>query len=274
MTSRLLASIDKKIDEKSYYDALLMIKTVSDRESKNIENCQSILIKYAKIFSEKKIYSNVVDIGERLVSIWKKLNISVSDDLVIIISDLISLIPPDCACEKYDLLHNVLSWSKSEWPSGHVVLHRTAADSLLAEKDYGGCQVHLVYCSDGEGLADMIKIWQEEGYPSEKHLYALRAVLMLLCIPDIETAETFLKQMNDEKIPPPPIQLSYFLIEAQKDNNYDLFLFLKKKYFLIIRRDPEFEKYLEYLSQNIYGAAPVKQQGLMSMLDSLMNRKE
>lgn len=195
-------SIEEKIASGQYYDALQVVKTLHRRLSvkgKKSEAAQ-LCVENARRFNDTKQYELAVDLGKDLVSSLEASQASPSDENISQIEAVLVGIPPGAArIQKYALLNQALKWSTTCCSGGHPGLHRVGAMAYWAEKEFGKCQGHLVYCGDGPCLAQMVSEWREQGYPNERDLFALRTLLILLSLNDLTTARTFWESITESR---------------------------------------------------------------------------
>jgi len=121
----------------------------------------------------------------------------------------------------------------------------------------------VLCCSKEEALQElsgMMGKWQKEGYRSESELFPLRCTLMLLCQNEIEAACSFVTTTMEcydggSSLPPPGVQLAFFISEAAKMLNWQFYEMAKAKYRLVLRRDKSFDSLLEAIEKNVFGVS-------------------
>merc|ERR1712216_233644 len=238
-------------------------------------------------------YELAIDLIKDLVDFYEEAGEEPNDVSLERIETVMGSIPAGKACiVRIDLLQRALKWS-SEWHDcGHPRLHRLAARAYREDHAYGKSQGHLVYCQDGNELADLIQEWKLDGYPNEEHLFSLRALLILLSLNDLSTARSFWDRAagsasipqiqsaveyagnDDPTTPPTPaLQCGCFLLAAAEAANLPFFRSVRAKYALVIRRDKSFDRFLDEIEVRVFGAQPQSQAGaggLASLLGSLL----
>jgi len=263
----------------------------------------------AKRFSGVGEHDLAADLGKDLVATFEDSNAEPCEENLGQIEAIVECIPPNvAAAPKYALLQQALKWSSSASASkGHPRLHRLAAKAYWAEHQYGKCQAHFVYCGDGTGLANMVREWRQRGYPNEEDLFALRTLLILLSLNDVATAREFWNAVATvtmpeaggsasstatkstapdelraptpaetpgatavQETPEPTVQCGCFLLAAVEARNIVFFRMVRMKYALVTRRDSSFDKYLDEIEANVFGAT-TQQNGLGALFEVLLS---
>lgn len=288
MASTVRRSVEEKISAGEYYDAQQMVKTVIRRlcAKKQQTDAAELCVDMAQRFSDAQQHDLALDLGNDLVAMLEDIEAPPSNENLQRIEVILRGIPAKASeLQKYRVLNRALKWSAGSSKHGHPRLHRLAADSYLAEQNFGSCQGHLVYCGDGPALADMIKAWRKQGYPNEKDLFALRALLILLSLNDAITARTFWDEIAGEVIakqsqptstpsraldqPEPALQCGAFTLAAVEAKSLDFFRAVRGKYALVFRRDASFEKYLDEVESSVFGVRK-QQTGFAAMFNMLL----
>eukprot|EP01066_Platyproteum_vivax_P004599 Platyproteum_vivax@DN15959_c0_g1_i1.p1 len=272
---RASKGIDRHLSKNETYESLQLLRTHVSRfvQNKDVSSAENLVLKYAPEYSTRKEYEIILDLIHLLLKIWREAaDNEATDERVLQVVELFGLLPAHECKTKYKCIHAALVWTQKEWPTGHPSLHRAAADAYMEEEDYGSAQVHLVYCGDGEGLAEILQKWSPQGYASETDLFFLRCVLMVLCVPDMETAQVLLKSSayKFDGCVPAAAQLAFFIVQACKLKNKGFLDVLCSKYFLVTRRDVQLEKYINQLPV-LYMGEKKQASGLIGMMDALFS---
>eukprot|EP01054_Gregarina_sp_Poly1_P003964 Gregarina_sp_Poly_1__3963@NODE_2194_length_2501_cov_123_746097_g1414_i0_p2_GENE_NODE_2194_length_2501_cov_123_746097_g1414_i0NODE_2194_length_2501_cov_123_746097_g1414_i0_p2_ORF_typecomplete_len292_score37_43DUF410/PF04190_13/3_4e41TPR_MalT/PF17874_1/12TPR_MalT/PF17874_1/10_NODE_2194_length_2501_cov_123_746097_g1414_i015752450 len=282
MEARFIKSLDSKITNGEFYDAHQLTRAIFDRfaKKKDIEGGLQFSAEYAEIFAEKGQYELTVNLGGRALQLLQTCNIAPSEELVDQLSVFFMLCPAFSTDTKYEFMNKLIIWSRDcplaqdpmERKEGLKSLHSLIADAYLAEGKFGDCQGHLVFCDDVDSMIDMLMAWQKQGYPSEKHFFTLRLVCILLSRGRIHIAGHLLERLpanweSDEV--PAVLQVAWLLWAACQQKCHELIELLRRKYTLILRVDPAFEKFLLAIEGKIFG---IKYQptGIAGMLQNLL----
>eukprot|EP00930_Biecheleria_cincta_P089733 TRINITY_DN79074_c0_g1_i1.p1 TRINITY_DN79074_c0_g1~~TRINITY_DN79074_c0_g1_i1.p1 ORF type:complete len:298 (-),score=65.70 TRINITY_DN79074_c0_g1_i1:72-965(-) len=292
MSGAVKRSIEQKIASGDYYDAQQMVKTAFRRlRAKGQEDAAAeFCVQSAAKFSESQQHDLAADLGVDLVDSLRDSESTLTAEHVNQIASIVKAIPAHAAVTtKYRMLNKALKWSAISTGLGHPELHRIAAESYLAEQEFGKCQGHFVYCSDGLALAEMVRRWRQEGYPNERDLFSLRVLLMLLALNDIDTARSFWNNIAGDvfrtedvaaaaqpegetavaAVPEPAVQAGSFLLAAVAASSHDFFKAVRAKYTLVFLRDSTFAKYLDEIEARIFGVRQPKE-GFGALFDMLM----
>jgi len=307
------SAIERKIASGDYYDAQQMVKTVHRRlcAKGDIAGASELCAAAARRLSrEAGQHDLAADLGKELVSALEASRSPPCETSLAQIESVLADIPPfQAPAQKYALLHQALKWSTVSLPSGHPRLHRLAANQYRAEREFGKCQGHYVFCGDGPGLAGMVREWRQMGYPNEVDLFGLRTLLILLSLNDVATARSFWDALvgaaalggsaaaadsprpcaaaaaetaaqssstpptlstQAPDLPEPPVQCGTFLLAAAEARSLEFLRMVRAKYTLVFRRDPTFEKYLDEIEVRVFGAQP-QRGGIGAILDMFVS---
>jgi len=282
-------AIEQKITTGDFYDAQQMVKTVYCRQvaKGQFDSAAELCLTSARQFSEAEQHELAADLGKDLVATLTLREEPVSDAMIARIEAIVKSIPAsEATVMKYALLHKALHWSKQEYVRGHPRLHRLAAECHRADGNFGRCQGHFVFCEDGPAFAALVKEWRTHGYPNEADIFGLRSLLMLLTLSDMNTARSFWEALvgadvapsglatadQERESPPapePPVAAGSFVLAAAEAKDLAFFKAVRAKYFLVFRRDPTFEKYLDEIESKVFGIK-VQKAGIGALFDALM----
>lgn len=286
---RARKSIEEKIASGEHYDAQQMVKTLHRRLCSKGEwpAAADFCVESACRFSAVDHHELAADLGKDLVESYEASEVPPSDESLGRVEAIFGSIPPRRAvAPKYAFLHRALKWSAGSATNGHPRLHHLAAQSYWAEKEFGKCQAHFVYCGDGPSLANMVSEWRKSGYPNEKDLYSLRTLLILLSLNDLVTARTFwdaitagaaspasaaarAAQNSQLPVPEPPVQCGTLLLAAGEARSHDFFRAVRSKYAIVLRRDHTFNKYLDEIEARVFGCQQPRA-GLGALFEALL----
>ncbi|EEA05726.1 uncharacterized protein CMU_027360 [Cryptosporidium muris RN66] len=289
---RAWKSIKTKLDKGDYYDAyqllLSRISRLPPSESLNIG------LEKAKIFAEYGSSDVACYICCHVIKVARENGIKSDIKGIDNIMDILKLCKS--SPERSKLLNEALLWCKvSNMNEGEDILHKWASNIYYKEGIYHKAQGHVIFIDDADLYVDILLKWQEMGYKSEKELFVLRAVLILLSLPKLNYARELLdkyclingylininnlEQNNINKIinkkPPSPIQLAFLIVStcelSDKYLGLDFMDIIKRKYALILRRDPLFNKLIEKIEQNILGKVSNQTRGILTNLLSMFS---
>lgn len=203
--------------------------------------------------------------------------------------------------EKGKLLNDALLWCKDHEAdnAGYIrKLHVWASNYYFVHQNFPKAQLHVVLTENPELFANILLEWSKKGYPSEKDLFFLRAVLVLLSLKKTQFAHDLLERycqlLNDDgdfspspsasfksfiesKVPSAPVQMAFFVISAcelpDKKTAMHFFDMVKSKYALLVRRDPTFGKILDKIDQTYFNRQKNASFNVLSNILSMFNNE-
>lgn len=280
MESRVVANVDKRLEQGAFYDAYQLCRAVFERytRKKDARGGLEFAAKYAVVFADHGQYEFAVNLGEQALKFVQDVNVPPTLELAERFASFFLLSTPAVTQSKYDYMHKLIQWSKScedvsepEKLSGLRTLHSYIADAYFAEGKLGLCQNHLVFCDDADALSELVQRWQNMGYPSEKHYFSLRLVLILLSQKRLQLCEAFIRKMdvdwNGDNIPA-PLQAAFLVWAAAAESCHPLLEFLLRKYALVFRVDASFPRLVSVIEREIFGIQH-HPSGLMGMLQQM-----
>lgn len=282
MEARFIKSLNSKIANGDFYDAHQLTRAIFDRfaKKKDFDGGLQFGAEYAQIFADKSQYELTVNLGARALQLLQDCNVTPTEELIDQLSVFFMLCPPFSTESKYDFMNKLILWSRgcpalantSESKEGMKSLHSLIAEAYLAEGNFGACQGHLVFCDDVDGMLDMLNAWQKTGYPSEKHFFTLRLVCILLSRGRLHITGHLLERLpvdwkSDDV--PAVLQAAWLLWAACQQCCHELIELIRRKYHLIFRVDPGFEKLLIAIEAKVFN---IKYQptGIAGMLQNLL----
>lgn len=174
--------------------------------------------------------------------------------------------------EKGKLLNDTLLWCKDHEADNTNYIHKLhvwASNYYFVHQNFPKAQLYVILTENPELFANILLEWSKKGYPSEKDLFLLRAVLVLLSLKKTQFAHDLLerycqllnqdstsssfKSFLDSNTPSTPIQMAFFIISTcelpDKKTAMQFFDMIKGKYALLIRRDPTFGPIIDKIDQ-------------------------
>ncbi|KAJ1615263.1 putative apicomplexan conserved protein [Cryptosporidium canis] len=197
---------------------------------------------------------------------------------------------------KGKLLNDTLLWCKDhERENAEYIskLHVWASNYYFTHQCYSKAQLHVILTENADLFANILFEWNKKGYHSEKDIFLLRAVLVLLSLQKTHLAQELLHKYyqllldgnNNLPIPPDstthsylpsaPVQMAYFVVSAcqlpDKKTAMHFFDMIKNKYALLIRRDPSFGRIMDKIDQIYFNRQKNTSFNMLSSLLSMFN---
>lgn len=202
--------------------------------------------------------------------------------------------------EKGKLLNDTLLWCKDHENDNIdyiYKLHVWASNYYFVHKNFSKAQLYVILTENPELFANILIEWSKKGYKSEKDIFLLRAVLILLSLKKTQFAHDLfnkycqiLNESNtsfsplssnstpDSNIPSAPIQMAFFLISAcelsDKKTAIHFFDMIKNKYALLVRRDQSFTRIIDKIDQIYFNRQKNTSFNMLSNLLSMFNNGE
>ncbi|OII72982.1 uncharacterized protein cubi_02213 [Cryptosporidium ubiquitum] len=204
--------------------------------------------------------------------------------------------------EKGKLLNDTLLWCKDHENDNIdyiYKLHVWASNYYFVHKNFSKAQLYVILTENPELFANILIEWSKKGYQSEKDIFLLRAVLILLSLKKTQFAHDLLDRycqlLNenndssfsspyssnstpDSNIPSAPIQMAFFVISAceltDKKTAMHFFDIIKNKYALLIRRDPSFTRIIDKIDQIYFNRQKNASFNMLSNLLSMFSTDE
>jgi len=278
---RVLAKLQRSIENGNYYEAHQMYKTLYFRYTNQEKYAEAIDLLYdgAMKLSEHGQHQSAADLCMLLVETLKKADDDVDDAHIKKLGELFSALRPD-QIERENFLNAALQWSsknEKSYKSGHPSLHSTIGECLWKEKNYAQARFHFVHSHSGESCGLMLVEYStSRGFPSEVDLFITQAVLQYLCLSNLPTATVAFKiytanhpGIRSPSEPPvsnprppflmPLLNFVWFLLElllTVETRKLALFTVLCEQYRVSIGRDPAYRKYLDRIAQLFFGVPP------------------
>lgn len=290
MSSRTEALIDKKIDQKQYYDGHQMIKTLIARQKSKqcFSDAVDTCIRYSLRFAGDAQYELCADLGilmiQSKIDEANRLGVDPADavssvEFVELIIGINSEIPFEGTRERIKLLEEAIRASRSsKHPRGHPKFHELLGEAHLKEGRYGQAVLHLVLCDEQVQpllIAAVDKAVDPKSlnavYASERSLFVLRTVFILLSLEKNSISRTILDHFKagEDSNTDACLQFAYLVHEAAAVKDLDFLDEVKTKYQLLFRRDGQLQTFLEVIEQKM-GRQRSQPKGLSSLFNSLL----
>jgi len=162
---------------------------------------------------------------------------------------------------KIALLKTAIKWSRTEGPhkQGEPVLHAHLAKAYHEASEYAHAQKHYLKSNQPQEFGQMLILWANDGYLSERDLYIARAIFMYLSLSNLRDAniifQVFTQSLSPVQATPLLNYLKFLLLTLEHDA-YPLFDTLRQKYKPSLSRDPSFLQYLDHIAQTFYKVKP------------------
>lgn len=192
-----LAVARRKLEQHHDYDAYSMICTCVRRCLTYARHDEASLLchTFGIELLKRERYDLCAELGCLMVEVYTEYDLPATQERAQCILELFDPAPPTTVVERHRFIENALKWvvkvagTESEYA---LRFHRAAGVNYQREKLFGKAQNHFIFCHDGELLGQLLVEWRKQGYPSERDLFVLRLVLLLLAKGDVQTAESTL----------------------------------------------------------------------------------
>jgi len=287
-TERVLSKLKTSIENKNYYEAHQMYRTLYFRYlgQKKYDELENMLYDGAMLlFSHEEIASGT-DLAKLYVDTLNQAEAGPEEIRFLRISKMYQSIPFDNV-DKTLYLTTCLKWSSrdSGSPIGHPRLHQHIAYGFWQNKQYAESRQHFLQSCDGVGCGHMlVEFHLSRGFNSEVDMFIAQTVFQYLCLKKSLAAATAFAAYTEQhpKIksgPPYPHPLLNFLwfllLSIQTSQNLSAYTVLCEKYKTFLDRDPQYLEYLDKIGQHFFGVpAPVRPKagGMFSgLFDQLLN---
>jgi len=285
--TKLLAKIKDSMEEKKYYEAHQMFRTIYFRYSKQekfLELSDLLLDGAEKLIAAKQFQSGS-DLSLLLIEVLQKckFNEQEFEKWIISVGGLIDKIEPNVV-ERESLIVRAVKWScegnKKNPHQGHPLIHKLIANTMTKEQNFEQARYHYLLSKDGVGCAKILIQLSAKAYNSEVDLVIVQVVLNLLVLKEKDTAlvtfNTYTKLHPYIRTSKPPyrtplLNFLYFLLNIIDDPKLQCFKTLCDLYKTALSRDPAYEKQLQQIGVSYFGASPARparQNGLFGDLFS------
>uniref|UniRef100_A0A0N5ARC5 Golgi to ER traffic protein 4 homolog n=1 Tax=Syphacia muris TaxID=451379 RepID=A0A0N5ARC5_9BILA len=291
-----IEKLEKRISDcfenTNYYEAHQLYRTLYFRLSTHQEwdELQRILCDGILKLVEVNEHESAIDLGELYIEVMTKAETPVNSESLEKFEKLFTSLFPkkernenqwkQGTDQKSRFLAQAVKWSmsvsekKRYKQKGHADLHGCIAKVLWNNGDYGGARNHFMLSDEPEEFAKfLVDYQQKDGCGNEKDLFAVQAVLQLLCNRRPRTASLVLvnyckdhPSISDK--PPynfPLLNFARYLILVIRAKKVEMFTRLIETY--DFHRDPSFTRYLDKIGQVYLGVpAPQKQSDFLGNL--------
>jgi len=235
--------------------------------------------------------SSGADLAKLFVEVLHRCKAPIEVETVNRLATMLSRIPA-AAPERQAFLVRAIAWSQlhnseSKKFEGHPKLHTAVADVYWKEADYQRARYHFMRSDDMLGLGRMlVEVQVELGYRSEIDLFAVQAVLQLLCLRDQANASRFFTAYTEQHplletqvaFEQPLLNFTRLLLLAIPQRRASNYAVLCERYQLSLKRDPTYRDYLDRVGQIYFGLPPPRSatdQGVLgNLIQTLMGNLE
>ncbi|KAL3316552.1 Golgi to ER traffic protein 4 [Cichlidogyrus casuarinus] len=282
--SRIEIRLENAIKEKKYYEAHQIYRTLAFRaiNKKQFPQAIKVLKEGSEFLLIHSQYQSGTDLACLITEIFTKHKQQITkSDLNIICSLLTKMLANSEDRANYiSKVLDVLTDDEKLLSSFNAFLAR----KLWQEKSYAESRRCAMLSKDGYFTGCFLKDFNVKlGYTSEVDLFLVQAVLQYLCLKLPKEAEkTFYlyTRIHPKMEPGPPfvkyplLNFTWFLLLAIH-NNYkgSVFSILREHYSDHLKRDPDFDEYLDKIAVIYFGFRPKNggQQNIFSNMMSLFN---
>ncbi|CAG8522102.1 5144_t:CDS:2 [Ambispora gerdemannii] len=296
-TDKVLEKIQESLDNKNYYEAHQMYRTVCRRLIKQKQHSKAIDILYsgARSLLEHKQSGSGTDLSLYLIDAYLTEELSVNDESRDRIINLLELFPHDEPGRKR-FIDAAINWSIKfgDSPAGDPALHHYVAELLWKDKMYQEAESHFLAgtSASSRSYGKMLAEWSSQDDPSKRGAYLARAVLH---IRDAKIAfDSFVAELasknqdiitdtasyrptpNGDSVEiiiyanAPLINFLQLLILMVQRDAADLFVVLRNKYKNDLAIEPSFEDLLNRIGEVFFNIKVQRPQQL-SFLQDLMS---
>ncbi|ELU07266.1 hypothetical protein CAPTEDRAFT_220393 [Capitella teleta] len=278
---RVLAKLQKSLDEGNYYEAHQMYRTLYFRYNGQSKFTEAIDLLYNGSLGllNAKQFASGTDLALLLVETLDKSSTKPSSETLEKLGKLHSLMEKD-SVERPTFVGAAVRWSSAEQKFGHPELHKYLAHNLWLERSYSESRYHYVRSNDGEECASMLIEYQiTAGFPSEVDLFIAQTVMQCLCLKNKLTANSCFVSYTQqhpqvESGPPfvrPLLNFLWLLLLACDGGTVAVFTILVEQYQPTLRRDPTYNEYLDRIGQLFFGVPPPRSNNPSGMIGNLLS---
>ncbi|TPX48551.1 hypothetical protein SeLEV6574_g01964 [Synchytrium endobioticum] len=296
-TEKVLAKLQKSVEDGNYYEAHQMYLSVTQRYLKQNapEVAIALLHSGAKNLLVKAQVGSAADLASRLIELFQSEGMEVNEFTRSKILDLTQDFPVHDSLFK-EFVRESLAWSAKmgSTPTGDQQLRHVFAAKYYAAMEYYDAEAHFAYGTFDSAriMGMMMWEWSEEGTYSERGYFILRAVLEYLALKKVGHAsialEAFVKAWNSnnssdiaETLPlktpsgsdvevtiykSPMTNFAQFVLLLVQRSAGDQFNSLRSQYRPVWEVDPYLSRLLDRVADVYFGLGPKKQPNLMEDL--------
>ncbi|CAG8603255.1 6337_t:CDS:2 [Ambispora leptoticha] len=307
-TDKVLEKIQESLNNKNYYEAHQMYRTVCRRliKQKQYDKAIDVLYSGAQSLLEHKQSGSGTDLSLYLIDAYLAEELSVNDESRDRIIKLLELFPHDEPGRKR-FIDAAISWSikTGDSPAGDPALHHYVAELLWKDKIYQEAEPHFLAGTSASSASygKMLAEWSSQDDPSKRGAYLARAVLQYLCLRSIRDAKIAFDSFVAEILSKNPglatdtvsyrptltgdsIEITIYdnaplinflqllILMVQRDAP-DLFTALRNKYKDCLAIEPSFEDLLNRIGEvffNIQVQRPQQLSFLQDLMSSLFSQ--
>lgn len=285
-TERVMAKLKSSIENKNYYEAHQMYRTLYFRYSgqKKYEELESLLYEGATLLFANNQTESGLDLAKLYVENLREGSFPPEDEKFGRLCKLYQQIPREHV-DKTAYLASCLKWSSQDSGTvvGHPRLHQHIAYAYWEARQYCEARQHFLHTCDGEGCGSMlVEFHMMKGFSSEVDIFITQTVLQYLCLKKHIVAALAFSTYTAihpkiSKGPPyshhPLLNFVWLLLLAiHSSSSVSAFTVLCEKYKLFIERDLQYLEYLDKIGQLFFGVPPPARPRSMfsGLFDSLL----
>ncbi|CAO1423195.1 unnamed protein product [Diamesa serratosioi] len=268
--SRLLAKIKMSMENKNFYEAHQIFRTIYFRFSNQKRYAELLELLYdgADSLITAEQFTSGSDLVLLIIDVLEKSKLEANKDFelwITRISTLVSRIEPN-VIERESIIAKSVKWSATgnnmSRLVGHPMMHKNIAKIMEKEKNYQQARHHYLLSKDGIGCAKILLLLTRRAFENEIDLVIVQMVLQLLFIKEKETAQvTFntyimLHPKIQKSHPPfhaPLLNFLYYLLNLIDEPQAVAFKTLCDLYKTSLARDSEFGKQLHRIGESYFG---------------------
>lgn len=281
--SRVEKKLKQSLDERNYYEAHQMYRTLYSRYSaqERHNEVQILMQDGAYLLFSVNENGSAVDLSLLFLDSLETSKAQATEKLIDTVGDLhkkIGITHPQH--QSFEV--KAITWTthtEGVPKTGHLKLRGIFAHNLWQEKQFDGAREHFLYSDDGAGSGEMLVEFSiSHGKEEEIDLFIAQFVLQLLCIRSKQVADqaftTYIKKHpkceNSHPFGLPLLNYIFFLLVAIENRSPSTFATLCEQYHPSLKRDPSYFKYLERIGENFFGLQFPKRKKPMGLFGSII----
>jgi len=273
----LFDKIEQNMAEGNYYAAQQLYKTLYFRLSKkkDIKGSTELFIHGACSMLKHGQFNNGVELALLLFDHFKNNQISANQETIDSILEIYSLFPLSLTDPVYRrFVKTAMNWSSSASNNqqGDPRLHNAFALVYAQAKDNEKAEQHYLRGDNPKAFAEFLFSRSEPNV--ELDIIVARAIFQYLCLSNLKDANILystIMELGPEKLSTSNlITFLKYLLQTLERDAYPLSKLLQERYALSIKRDPNFEKYMDMINK-IYFNVDNSQKGFGALFGNLLS---
>jgi len=256
-TSKLEAQLAKHFEDRDYYAALQIFKTLQIRflKANKFVECFRLLEEGSiKLFRHDETASGV-ELANILLEQYAKAEVD-KEEADASLLRIFKAFPAESSTEQVAFLRRAIKTTAGSG-AGSPTLHKAMASHLSSKSMFAESLPGFVHSDDAPSFCTMLSQWTKAVYPSEIDLLLARAVLMCIDNKNLDLAnKIFETQTKEFQMDSPLVNYLRFLLLTMEREGYPLFRMLGEKYAKSLQRDPSFEAMLTSIAAKYYNVKP------------------